>query len=46
MAMEIAAIFDIKLAAAYKRLNAIKEKLNVEKIELAVAKADALGLLG
>lgn len=46
VAMEIAAIFDIKLAAAYKRLNAIKEKLNVEKIEMAVMKADGLGLLG
>lgn len=46
VATEIAAIFDIKLAAAYKRLNEIKEKLDVEKMKLAVLKADALGLLG
>src|SRR5450830_1130587 len=46
VALEIAAMFDIKLAAAYKRLNVIKEKFDVDKIEQAVVKADALGLLG
>lgn len=46
VAIEIAALFDIKLSAAYKRLNSIKEKLNVDKIEQAVSKAETLGLLG
>lgn len=46
VAVEIAAVFDIKLATAYKRLNTIKEKLNVDRIEQAVIQADALGLLG
>lgn len=43
---EIAALYDIKLSAAYKRLNSIKEKFNVDKIEQAVIEADSLGLLG
>ena len=46
VANEIAALYDIKLTAAYKRLNSIKEKFNVDKIEHAVMEADSLGLLG
>ena len=46
VAGEIAAIFDIKVTAAYKRLNSIKEKFNVDKIEQAVLEADSAGLLG
>lgn len=46
VASEIAALYDINLSAAYKRLNLIKEKFNVDKIEQAVIEADSLGLLG
>jgi DNA-binding CsgD family transcriptional regulator len=46
VAGEIAALYDINLSAAYKRLNLIKEKFNVDKIEQAVIEADSLGLLG
>jgi hypothetical protein len=46
VASEIAALYDIKLTAAYKRLNLIKEKFNVDKIEHAVMEADSAGLLG
>jgi DNA-binding CsgD family transcriptional regulator len=45
-AAEIAAHFDIKIGAAYRKLNSIKEKFNVERIERAVSEADAVGLLG
>lgn len=45
-ANEIAAQFDIKVAVAYRRLNTIKEKFNVERIDMAVMEADAEGLLG
>ncbi|WP_052135609.1 helix-turn-helix transcriptional regulator [Collimonas arenae] len=46
VANEIAALFDIKVTAAYRKLNVIKEKFNVDKIDQAVMKADAAGLLG
>lgn len=46
VASEIAALYDINLSAAYKRLNLIKEKFNVDKIEQAVVEADSQGLLG
>lgn len=46
VAGEIAALYDIKLSVAYKRLNLIKEKFNVDKIEQAVIEADSVGLLG
>jgi DNA-binding CsgD family transcriptional regulator len=46
VANEIAAIYDITLSAAYKRLNSLKEKFNVDKIDQAVEQADALGLFG
>jgi DNA-binding CsgD family transcriptional regulator len=46
VASEIAAIFDIKVAAAYQRLNAIKEKFNVDKIGHAIVEAEAVGLFG
>lgn len=46
VAHEIAAIFDIKVPAAYRKLNVIKEKFSVERIDQAVMKADAAGLLG
>lgn len=38
VAVEIAAVFHRKLAAAYKRLDTIKEKINVDRIEQAVKK--------
>jgi DNA-binding CsgD family transcriptional regulator len=46
VASEIAAIFDIKVATAYKKLDMIKEKFNVDKIAHAVTQAEAAGLLG
>lgn len=46
VACEIAAIYDIKVAAVYKRLNTIKEKFDVEKIDQAVKHAEAEGILG
>lgn len=46
VAAEIAAIFDIKLTLAYKKLNLIKEKFNVDRIEHAVSEAESVGLLG
>jgi DNA-binding CsgD family transcriptional regulator len=46
VAKEIAAIFDINITATYRKLNLIKEKFNVEKIEQAVIEADSAGLLG
>lgn len=46
VANEIAAIFDIKPTAVYRKLNLIKDKFNVDKIEHAVIQADAVGLLG
>ena len=46
VAHEIAAIFDIKVTAVYRRLNLIKEKFNVDRIEQAVMEADSAGLLG
>jgi len=46
VANEIAAIFDIKITAAYRKLNTIKEKFNVTRIEQAVMEADSAGLLG
>ena len=46
VASEIAVLYDINLTAAYKRLNLIKEKFNVDKIEQAVVEADSVGLLG
>lgn len=45
VACEIAAIYDIKLAAVYKKLNTIKEKFDVDKIEQAVRHAEAVGIL-
>lgn len=46
VASEIAAVFDISVTATYRKLNLIKEKFNVEKIDHAVIEADSLGLLG
>ena len=46
VASEIAAFYDINLSTTYKRLNMIKEKFNVDKIEQAVIEADSQGLLG
>ena len=46
VAREIAAILDIRAPAVYRKLDAIKEKFNVDKIEQAVTEADAAGLLG
>lgn len=46
IANEIAAILDIKPAAVYRKLNTLKVKFNVDKIEQAVMQADATGLLG
>lgn len=45
VACEIAAVYDIKVAAVYKRLNTIKEKFDVEKIDQAVKHAEAEGIL-
>lgn len=45
VACEIAAIYDIKVTAVYKRLNSIKEKFDVEKIEHAVREAEAQGII-
>lgn len=45
VACEIAAVYDIKVAAVYKRLNLIKEKFNVERIEQAIRHAEAEGIL-
>ena len=45
VACEIAALYDIKVTAVYKRLNEIKEKFDVEKIEAAVRIAEAEGIL-
>jgi DNA-binding CsgD family transcriptional regulator len=46
VASEIAAIYDIRVATAYKKLDIIKEKFDVDKIGHAVAQAEAVGLLG
>lgn len=46
VAAELAAIYDVKVAAIYKRLNTIKEKFDVDKIEQAVREAEAQGILG
>lgn len=46
VAQEIAAIFDVKTTAIYKKLNLIKDKLNVDKIEQAVIEAESMGILG
>ena len=46
VANEIAAQLDVKATVVYRRLNAIKEKFNADKIEQAVVDADAAGLLG
>jgi DNA-binding CsgD family transcriptional regulator len=46
VASEIAARLDVKVHVVYRRLNNIKEKFDVEKIDDAVAEADAVGLLG
>jgi DNA-binding CsgD family transcriptional regulator len=45
VAVEIAALHDIKVAAVYKKLNSIKEKFDVEKIEHAVRQAEAQGII-
>jgi hypothetical protein len=45
VACEIAALYDMKIAAVYKRLNAIKERFDVERIEQAVRHAEAEGIL-
>lgn len=45
VAWEIAALYDMKLAAVYKRLNNIKEKFDVDKIEHAVREAEAHGII-
>lgn len=45
VACEIAALYDIKIAAVYKKLNNIKEKFDVDKIEQAVKEAEAHGIL-
>lgn len=44
--VEIAAKMDLKPGAIYSRFNAIKDKLNVDKIEDAVREASICGLLG
>jgi DNA-binding CsgD family transcriptional regulator len=46
VATEIAALLDLKTAAVYRKLNAIKEKLDVDKIDQAVKLAQSVGLLG
>lgn len=46
IANEMAAVLDIKAAAVYKKLNSIKEKFNVDKIDQAVMQAEAAGLFG
>jgi len=45
VACEIAALYDIKVAAVYKRLNTIKEKFDVDKMDQAVKHAEAEGIL-
>lgn len=46
VATEISALLDIKITAVYRKLNTIKEKLNVDKIDQAVLEAESVGLLG
>lgn len=43
---EIAAILDLRASVVYGKLNTIKEKFNVEKLNQAIIKADAAGILG
>lgn len=46
VANEIAAFLDLKTTAVYRKLNTIKEKLDVDKIDQAVKLAESVGLLG
>ncbi len=46
VANEIAAFLDLKTTVVYRKLNTIKEKLNVDKIDQAVKLAESVGLLG
>lgn len=46
VATEIAALLDLKTTAVYRKLNTIKEKLDVDKLEQAVKLAESVGLLG
>lgn len=43
---EIAAILNLKTSVVYNKLNLIKEKFNVEKLNQAIVKAEAAGILG
>lgn len=45
VASEIAAIYDVKVSVVYRKWEAIKEKLDVDKIDHAVVAAEAVGLL-
>jgi len=45
VAPEIAALYDVKVSVVYRKWEAIKEKLDVEKIDHAVVAAEAVGLL-
>jgi DNA-binding CsgD family transcriptional regulator len=45
VASEIAAIYDVKVSAIYRKWESLKEKLDVEKIEHAVIVAESIGLL-
>lgn len=46
VAHEIAAQLDITVSATYRKLSHIKEKFNVDKINMAIREAEAAGLLG
>jgi len=43
---EIAAILDLRPSVVYSKLNTIKEKFNVDKLNQAIMKAEAAGILG
>lgn len=45
VATEIAALYDVKVSVVYRKWEAIKEKLDVEKMDDAVTAAEAIGLL-
>ena len=45
VASDISSILDIKVTKVYQKLNRIKEKLNVDKIDQAITFAQSVGLL-
>jgi DNA-binding CsgD family transcriptional regulator len=45
VASDISSILDIKITKVYQKLNRIKEKLDVDKIEQAITFAQSVGLL-